>query len=306
MFILSLMVLLEFLTTAKSDSEDSPTRLVNRRYNGLQFGPTAQDYVSFKTRMDPLQESWSVCGWVKKRLNNYAQKCWFGYGTSSRNQEILLIDNGELYAMNSNVNLRSKTNVELGVWSHWCSTWSFSTRTAKLYHDGQLLGSLTTASGRKLGIEGYVVLGNEFDHYGGGFDNGNAFGGDLFKANVFDKELDASEVKEMADGGLCSDVEEKYGRSRYLKWEDLLLEEKSGNVTEIDVGCYPEVKKEESNSAEECECEKESYSRWDLLRSEQFFNKTVTADMVEDLKESWNVIGKPIPIKVIDFIFLNY
>ena len=44
----------------------------------------------------------------------------------------------------------------------------------------------------------------------------------------------------MADGGLCSEVEEIYGRSRYLKWKDMLLEEKSGNVTEIDVGCNPE------------------------------------------------------------------
>ena len=44
---------------------------------------------------------------------------------------------------------------------------------------------------------------------------------------MFDKELDSSDVKEMADGGLCSEVEEKYGRStsRYMKWEDLLLEE---------------------------------------------------------------------------------
>ena len=37
------------------------------------------------------------------------------------------------------------------------------------------------------------------------------------------------------------DVEEKYGRSRYLKWEDLLLEKKSGDVTEIDVRCTPEL-----------------------------------------------------------------
>ena len=65
------------------------------------------------------------------------------------------------------------------------------------------------------------------------------------------------------------------------------------------------MKKEESDSAEECECEKESFSRWDLLRSEQFFNKTVTADMVEELKESWNVIGKPISL-FMDFKFLNY
>ena len=94
------------------------------------------------------------------------------------------------------------------------------------------------------------------------------------------------------DAGLCSDIEEQYGRSRFLKWEDFLLEEKTGNVTEIDVGCYPELEEEESNSTEECECEEESFSRWDLLKSEKYFNRTVTAEMVEQLKESWEVLGK--------------
>ena len=82
-------------------------------------------------------------------------------------------------------------------------------------------------------------------NYGDGFQDTNAFGGELFKANVFSKELSASEVQDMWKGGLCSEVEEKYGRTRYLKWEDILLEDKSGNVTEIDVGCYPEVKEED-------------------------------------------------------------
>ena len=30
---------------------------------------------------------------------------------------------------------------------------------------------------------------------------------------MFDRELSAAEVKEMADRGICSDVEEKYGQS---------------------------------------------------------------------------------------------
>jgi hypothetical protein len=89
----------------------------------------------------------------------------------------------------------------------------------------------------------------------------------------------------MADGGLCSEVEEGYGRSRYLKWEDFLLEEKSGNVTEIDVGCIA----------------KPSFSRWDLLRGERFFNKTVSVEMVEELTKSWNILGKPL-LPIIHFL----
>ena len=293
MFKVSLLCLILVLSAADSSSKDEETRLVDRRYNGLQFGGTPQDYVLFKTRMDNLQESWSLCGWVKKRLaGNY--RYWFAYGTSSDNHEFMSSDTGRLYTLSTDVDMSSRTSVELGVWSHWCSTWSFSTRTAKVYRNGQLLGSGTTPSGRKPGTEGYVVLGNEFDSYGGTFSDSNAFDGDLFKANVFDKELDASEVKEMADGGLCSDVEEKYGRSRYLKWEDLLLEEKSGNVTEVDVGCYPEVEKEESNSTEECDCgerNQTSLSQWDLLKDEKFYNRTVTMEMVEQIKQSWDVLG---------------
>ena len=264
-------------------------RLVDRRYNGLQFGFTNQDYVLFKTRMDPLEESYTLCGWVKKRYAD-TWKCWFAYSTPNDHDEIRSTDNGHFHTQGTNADMTRKVTVELGVWTHWCYTWSFSTRTTKVYHNGQLLGSVTTPSGKKVDVEGYVVLGNEFNAYGEDF--GFPFGGDLFKVNVFDKELDASQVKAMADAGLCSDVEEQYGRSRFLKWEDLLLEEKTGNVKEIDVGCYPEVDEEESNSTEECECEQESFSRWDLLKSDTYFNKTVTAEMVEQLKESWEVLGK--------------
>ena len=142
---------------------------------------------------------------------------------------------------------------------------------------------------------------------------GYSFGGELYKVNVFDKELEASEVKEMAAGGLCSQVEEKYGRSRYLKWEDLLLEEKSGNVTEIDVGCHPEEKKndeeEGNNSTEECDCDPRngtSFSRWDLLRGEKFYNKTVTKGLVEELKKGWSILGKPSYSNLLNLFLLSF
>ena len=290
--ILSLLFLPGVLTIESLSEEVQQQRLVDRRYNGLQFGYTNQDYILFKTRMDPLEESYTLCGWVKKRHIGKTRIFWFAYSVSYQDNEIHASDDGHASAFGKEADMRHKVTVELGVWTHWCYTWSLSTRTFNVYHNGQLLGSITTPSDRKLGVEGHVVLNNEFYtsrdpkylHY--------PFGGDLFKVNLFDKELDASQVKAMADAGLCSDVEEQYGRSRFLKWEDFLLEEKSGNVTEIDVGCYPEVNEEESNSTEECECEQESFSRWDLLKSDKYYNRTITAEMVEQLKESYEVLGK--------------
>ena len=295
-----LLLLLGTLATADStaDSTSDDTGLVERRYRGLKFGATAQDYVLLKPRMEPLDESFSVCGWVKKMQPGTLQ-FWFAYGTSSIIEEIWSGDGGYFKTVGTAVDIKSKVTVQHGIWRHVCSTWSYATRAASVYYDGILLGSVTTPSGRKLGMGGYVVLGNEFDSYGGGFEDRNAFGGELFKVNVFDKELEAAEVKEMADAGKCSDVEEKYGRSRYLKWEDLLLEEKSGNVTEIDVGCSPELTEERgeegTSSTEECECEQGNgtvFSRWDLLRGDKFFNKTVSVDLVEELKQAWEILSK--------------
>ena len=292
----TLLAILGLLLAAESSVDEPGQRLVERRYRGLKFGATNQDYVLFKPRMEPVQESYSLCGWVKKILSG-GGKYWFAYGTSSDVDEIHTTDDGLFNTLRTIVDMRSKVTVKLGTWRHVCLTWSLTTRAASVYYDGLLIGSVTTPSGKKLGLDGYIVLGNEFSSYGSNFNN--LFGGELFKVNLFDKELSAAEVKEMADGGLCSEVEEKYGRSRYLKWEDMLLEEKSGNVTEIDVGCNPEPKKKdevlETNSSEDCECEQgngTTFSRWDLLRGENFFNKTVSVELVEELKQTWEILGE--------------
>ena len=292
----TLLAILGLLLAADSSVDEPGERLVERRYRGLKFGATNQDYVLFKPRMEPVQEAYSLCGWVKTILSG-GVKYWFAYGTSSDVDEIRLADIGRFYTLSTNVDMSSKVTVQLGTWRHVCLTWSLTTREISVYYDGLLIGSVTTPSGKKLGLDGYVVLGNEFNSYGGNFNF--PFGGELFKVNLFDKELSAAEVKEMADGGLCSEVEEKFGRSRYLKWEDILLEEKSGNVSEIDVGCTPEPEKKdevvETNSTEDCECEQgngTTFSRWDLLRGENFFNKTVSVKLVEELKQTWEILGK--------------
>merc|ERR1712159_271603 len=99
----------------------------------------------------------------------------------------------------------------------------------------------------------------------------------------------------MADSGLCSQVEEKYGRTRYLKWEDIVLEGRSGNVTEIDVGCSSEEDGRDEGGesrTQDCKCEQETtLSRWDLLRGREFYNRTVTGDLVEELRQTWDILG---------------
>jgi hypothetical protein len=274
--------------------------LVERRYTGLKFGGTKEDYILLKPRMEAVQESFSVCGWVMRiqGISTNRLSYWFDYSYNETNSglDIHVTDSGH-YTFGYNRDRRSLVTDKKGEWRHICVTWSLASRTARLYFDGEFLGSTETyPPGRKIGLDGLVVLGNEYSSsYGpGGFTDSYSFGGELYKANVFSLELTATDVKEMADEGLCSEVEEKYGRRRYLKWEDFLLEQRSGNVTEIDVGCYFEEKNKDEEETKDCGCEDDvdrTYSRWDLLRDEEFFNKTVSVEMVEQLKQSWEILG---------------
>ena len=54
--------------------------------------------------------------------------------------------------------------------------------------------------------------------------------------NFYAKELTASEVKEMADAGLCINmVVNQHEEVRLLKWEEILEQPRSGTITEIDM-----------------------------------------------------------------------
>ena len=248
--------------------------LPDSRTLGLKFGETAKDYVKFKPDMQPLEGAFSVCGWVKELRSIDLRRIWLSYGTSSHLNEIWVTGIANNYIFNLKIDLSNKTAGTFGEWKHHCITWAASSQEYRVYFEGDLIGTKKTDSGTKLGMGGYMALGNDFDSYGGGFTDGDAFGGELFKANVFNRELTAEEIKEMFSEGLCSEVEEKYGRARYLKWSDFLLEERSGNVTEIDVGCGSK-----------------ELSRWDVLFLDAFYNRTLTKDLINTLRSSWDILG---------------
>ena len=85
------------------------------------------------------------------------------------------------------------------------------------------IDSRTTPSGRRLTTGGIVVIGNDQNYSPGtGMGPSYIFGGELFKMNLFSKELSSSEVQEMSQHK-CSDVERAYGDTRTIKWENIIF-----------------------------------------------------------------------------------
>ena len=310
-------------------------RLVDRRRHALKFGTTLQDYIMFRPDMSPLANALTVCTWIKRLSSNY-HPTWLYYATRSQEHEIWITNTGSCnYFLDTLLNLYSKINPSLGVWNHYCLTWSTTSNTRKVYFNGELMGQGATPS-RTLSQGGILFFGHERHYSGSDTAENEIFGGELFKVNFFAKELTAEEVREMKDAGLCSDIEEKYGRVRYLRWEDLLLEERQGNVTEVDPGCPTrqcEGKEETGNETEtgtegptegrrdgrseggeeeagknetECECEaRPEITKWDLLYTKDFYNQTLTAELLKHLRSYWDELGMWV-LAFSDEYFISY
>ena len=246
------------------------TTTVNKN-KALKFGNTFDDFIKFTPDMHPVKDSVSICAWFKKQSPADRPGTWFTYWTSSYIYEIVISDNAVYnFMLHDNLDLRSNPTIPQNTWTHYCMTWSSTTR--KVYFNGVLAGTKNTAS-RSMSLGGFILLG----HDRGTIHEHEIFGGTLFKLNVFIKELSGEEVKEMWEGGLCSHKEEEYGRDRYLKWEDILMEPRSGDVREVDTGC----------SAVEWKMQ-----HWNVLYNDEYFNKIFTEEMLEELRSSWDVLGK--------------
>ena len=212
----------------------------------LKFGNTVGDYIRFKPNMQPFSEEFSLCSWIRK-LSTSSGSSWFSYATRSNDNEIVISDEGSDSRMfrSYTANVRVQAGVTAGVWYHYCLCWSLSSRTATIHHNSRQTGSYTTPSGRRVPADGYLVLGQDQDSYGGGFSLLDVFGGELHKTNIFSKKLSSSEVSELYSAGRCSDAERKYDDVRQLKWEQILQQPRTGNVRAEMGTCQVELLEEQ-------------------------------------------------------------
>ena len=125
----------------------------------------------------------------------------------------------------------------MGVWVQWCGTWSLVSRTFRMYINGTLASFKITNSGRKLQTGGKLVLGDFWDSTENGRQIGHTFGGEMFGFNMFSKELTGEEIVELSTDGLCTDIPERLERYRLIRWEDILLLPRRGNVQNIRRQC---------------------------------------------------------------------
>ena len=230
-------------------------------YNALQFGTSSNDYVSFSFDMSPFRESLSICTWIKHLHTSPSNPTFFNYQSSSSNWEIIMMSNGQYTYVVGDSGLvsstRNKFTTPTGKWFSVCLTWSLSSRTSKVYLDGELLGTAQTAAGRSLVMGGQLWFGKLTPSSSSS--SNYRFGGILYQFNMFADVLSAADIKKIANGGLCFELDE-LSETRVLRWEDILKKSRSGSVSEV-VACWKKKSSELQASLNETEAELRSVKK---------------------------------------------
>ena len=202
-----------------------------------------------------MGEAFTVCSWVRRMTNERGEfQQWISYmGRYPWNQEIIITDLARADLLGGFTTMGKPPTPTIGIWNHICSTFSYSTRTKRVFYDGEKIAQATTPAGRKLEMTaGTLMLGNY--HYimmGQLYTGVSQFGGELYDTNFFDKELSPDqEIKAMYNAGICSDYSKKFADKTVLSWRNILDQQRTGSVTEVEVEpCKDTTGKTEENTA---------------------------------------------------------
>ena len=116
-------------------------------------------------------------------------------------------------------------------WHQICVTWENSKGEWKSYKDGVFVKSgVDFKKGYTIHAEGSLVLGQEQDDVGGGFDSKQSFVGRLANVNVWSYVLPGSTINELSK---CCMI----GEGNVYKWYDFLYGIKGNVRLRIPAGC---------------------------------------------------------------------
>nr|XP_006815114.1 PREDICTED: uncharacterized protein LOC100367357 [Saccoglossus kowalevskii] len=142
----------------------------------------------------------TFCLWMKSTSTN--DGTLVSYAVPGTHNEMILYDYGYLRLLINGI-YRSTTGVAVndGVCHYICLTWTSVTGRWQIFVDGVLVGSGKVSEGTPIQGGGVLVLGQDQDTVGGGFDPFQAFVGKMTKFNLWDRVLTYQEIINKLDYG---------------------------------------------------------------------------------------------------------
>ncbi|KAJ7417533.1 hypothetical protein WISP_63915 [Willisornis vidua] len=157
--------------------------------------------------------------WMKSTdTTNYGTPISYAVENGSDNAFLLTDYNGWVLYVNGKEKITDCPSVNDGNWHHIAVTWTCTDGAWKVYIDGKLSdGGSGLSVGSKIPGGGALVLGQEQDQKGEGFNPAESFVGSISQLNIWDHVLSPHQVKSLA-----TSCPEELQKGNVLAWPDFL------------------------------------------------------------------------------------
>ncbi|KAJ0058223.1 hypothetical protein NL108_009114 [Boleophthalmus pectinirostris] len=193
---------------------DQSIAKLHHRISGLEEGIPGRAFpegfrLSFPTRTNymyavvnqhiPKLHAFTVCMWLRPADKGIGTP--LSYAVPEQPNEVVLLQGlrtpVELLINDKVVQL--PLNITRGSWQHICVSWSQRGGTWQAYQGGRLRGEgHSLAAGHHIRPGGVLVLGQEQDTVGGGFDSTQALVGEMSQVGMWDRVLSANQVASLS------------------------------------------------------------------------------------------------------------
>ncbi|XP_059527455.1 neuronal pentraxin-1 isoform X1 [Myotis daubentonii] len=163
--------------------------------------PLRTNYMYAKVKRSlPEMYAFTVCMWLKSSAAPGVGTP-FSYAVPGQANELVLIEWGSnpMEILINDKVAKLPFVINDGKWHHICVTWTTRDGVWEAYQDGTQGGNgENLAPYHPIKPQGVLVLGQEQDTLGGGFDATQAFVGELAHFNIWDRKLTPGEVYNLA------------------------------------------------------------------------------------------------------------
>ncbi|KAE8588036.1 hypothetical protein XENTR_v10022295 [Xenopus tropicalis] len=115
-------------------------------------------------------------------------------------------------------------------WRHTCVSWDSETGIIQLWLNGRLYPRKISKKGFIINEKTSIILGQEQDSFGGGFDPKQSFVGELSDVNLWDYVLTPPDIEKLL-------LNRKDMTGNIINWKSLNYEEKGGVIHDLRLQC---------------------------------------------------------------------
>ncbi|XP_028829180.1 neuronal pentraxin-1-like [Denticeps clupeoides] len=163
--------------------------------------PLRTNYMYAKVKKSlPEMYAFTLCMWIKSNASPGVGTP-FSYAVPGQANELVLIEwgNNPMEILINDKVAKLPFLINDGKWHHICVTWTTRDGVWEAFQDGVQRGTgENLAPYHPIKPHGVLILGQEQDTLGGGFDATQAFVGELANFNVWDRKLTTGEIYNLA------------------------------------------------------------------------------------------------------------